>query len=77
MSFRAPEGNSRREPITTAVRIVSGVLRMESGKWGLDTDRSAEPDGYLAISDGKYGADDTATSGETLVIVGGKRPVTY
>lgn len=77
MSFRGPEGNSRREPITTAVRVRSGVLRLVDSRWVLDTDSRATADGYLVIdADGRPAVDDAAASGQTVVAVGG-RILTY
>ena len=67
MSFRGPEGNSRREPITTAIRMQGAYLMEDSasGVWGFTPSRQDAEGAFTedAVS-GVLGVDDTTTTHE-------------
>lgn len=67
MSFRGPEGNSRREPITTAVRMQTAYLMQDptSGVWGFTTNvREAEAAFTEDAASGVLGVDTSTTTHE-------------
>ena len=69
MSFRAPEGNTRREPPTTGRRMVHAVAALnDAGEWVYSTDSGEEADGYVTGVDanGWLVIDTAATEGMRL-----------
>lgn len=56
---------------STGAAISIGVLRLIDGEWVLDTDPTAEADGYLLDVDGEPVIDDTVTSGQRVFLISG------
>ena len=81
MSFREPEGNTRREPVTTAIRIQGAYLMQDaSGVWGFTSDRTEAEGAFAAGASGVLGIDDAVTvheSGLTVRLVGASRALVY
>ena len=75
MSFRGPEGNTRREPITTALRIRPGALVASASGygWAFDTDRTAVAEATLVAGTvGGAAADDALPSGGAVYRAGSR-----